>query len=405
MADSDPVVVAGGGLGGMATALALGRAGIPCVLLEQAAALGAIGYGIQLGPNVFWALEALGVADAVLARSHEPPAILALDARDGSEFVRIPTGPEFLDRFTHPYVVIPRVDLHEVLVEACGRVQGVELRSGVSVEAAQQNGDRVEVQTSTGTVAARAFVASDGINSRFRQHLVPTGAAPQPSGYAAHRTIVQRDALAPHLFRPEVILWAGDGFHIVAYPLRNETVYNIVAVFRTVSFAERMDAAAYRTEVQHTYRDAHPDMKALLALMDLERRWPISDQAPTRQWTQGRLTLLGDSAHATLQSLAQGAGMAIEDAVCLANCLAKGGSTEAALDDYRRRRLVRTARVQLESRALWELYHSGGIAADVRRDTFANRSAREYYDCLAWLYDKPTAALAMPNEELRYSAA
>ena len=404
-----PVVVAGGGIGGMAAALGLGRRGIPCVVLEQADTLGAIGYGIQLGPNVFWALGALGIDEAVLRRAHQPPAILALDARDGSEFVRIPAGPEFRARFTHPYVVIHRVDLHEILVDSCRRLPGVELRTGVSVGAAEETAGGVDVSTDGDTIEALALIAADGLNSRFRARIVPADAAPRPSGYVAHRTLVPREALAPHLFRREVIMWAGDGFHIVAYPLRNETLYNIVAVFRTDTFSDRMDTGRYRAEVQHTYRDAHPDMKALLQLMDLERRWPISDQTPTRQWTQGRVALLGDSAHATLQSLAQGAGMAIEDAVCLTNCMAGSvatdGGVEQALKRYARLRLTRTARVQLESRTMWEMFHCGGIAADVRRDTYAHRSPGEYYDCLAWLYGNPAAFLGTANAPERLRAA
>ena len=395
--DAKPVVIAGGGLGGMAAALALGRRSIPCIVLEQAATLGAIGYGIQLGPNVFWALNDLGVGADVLARSHLPPAILALDARDGSEFVRIPAGAGFRARFTHPYAVIHRVDLHEIFVAACRETAGIELRTGVSVEAATQDVDGVAVHTNNGAIEARVLVAADGIHSRFRRQVAPGEAEPRPSGYVAHRTLVPRAALPPHLFHPEVILWGGHGFHIVAYPLRSGTLYNVVAVFRTGTFPDRMEAGRYQAEVRHTYRDAHPDMKALLRLMDLERRWPISDQAPTRHWAQGRIALLGDAAHATLQSLAQGAGMAIEDAVCLANCLAADPSAERALTRYARLRLTRTARVQLESRALWEMYHCGGIAADVRRDTFARRPPSEYYDCLAWLYDNPAATLAIPD--------
>lgn len=381
----------------MSTALGLGRRSIPCIVLEQADTLGAIGYGIQLGPNVFWALQALGVAEAVLAKAHLPLALLALDARDGSEIVRIPTGDEFRSRFVHPYVVIHRVDLHEIFIEACRRLPNVELRTGVAAEAVSQDSDGVRVRTSGGTIEARAFIAADGLNSRFRPQIVATHAAPQPSGFAAHRTTIPCSSLAPHLFRREVILWAGEGFHIVAYPLRDETLYNVVAVFRTPTFAERKDADAYRQEVRDRYRDAHPDMQALLALMNLERRWLIADQVPNRQWTQGRVALLGDAAHATLQSLAQGAGMAIEDAVCLINCLVGDPDVEAALRRYARLRHLRTARVQLESRQLWEMHHCGGIAAEVRRETFARRPAREYYDCLAWLYDKPAAAMAMAD--------
>ncbi len=392
---SRPIVIAGGGIGGLATGLALGRAGLSCIVLEQAAVIGAIGYGLQLGPNVFWPLDRLGLADAVRAKAHIPPAILALDARDGSEIIRIPTGAAFQARFTHPYAVIHRADLHDILLDACQACPAVELRSGVIAESCDPQDDAILVQSSDGPILAHAFIAADGLNSRFRAQVAPESDALHATGYVAHRSLVPRSALPPHVVRNEVILWAGDGFHIVAYPLRDRTLYNVVAVFRTDSFASR-DASGYRQEVEHTYRDAHPDMKVLLGELNLDRRWPISDRVPIRSWTAGRMALLGDAAHATLQSLAQGAGMSIEDGVCLASCLASPAPVPAALQRYQTLRRSRTARVQLESRALWETYHCGGIAAEMRRDTFAGRTMREYYDCLAWLYDDPRRTMDAP---------
>ena len=142
---------------------------------------------------------------------------------------------------------------------------------------------------------------------------------PRMIGYVAHRTIVpMADVQRRRASRRDVVLWSGPGFHIVHYPLRHGTLFNIVAVFRTSTYAERGDIAGYRAELDRTYRDSHPTMKALLAMMDLERRWAISDRDPIRHWSKGRVTLLGDAAHPTLQSLAQGACMAIEDGVCLA---------------------------------------------------------------------------------------
>lgn len=391
-----PVVIAGGGLGGLTTALALGRRAIPVRVLEQSSTLGAIGYGIQLGPNVLFALERLGLKDAVIAKSHLPPAILMLDAVTGDEIVRIPTGDSFRRRFTHPYVVIHRVDLHEILLDACRATPGVELSAAAAMIGFEDRGDHVRVRTEGGEVVeGTALVAADGLHSRVRAELKGAQDRPRPIGYAAHRTVVPRDGVPGEVFRDEVVLWAGSGFHIVAYPLRQGTLYNIVAVFRTATHAEKQDPAAYKRELLETYRAAHPDMKVLLGLMALDRRWPIADHDPIRHWSRGRVTLLGDAAHATLQSLAQGAGMAIEDGVCLADCLADApADIEGAFRRYEAARRTRTARVQLESRSLWEMYHCADIAADVRRATFAGRSEAEYFACLAWLYDHGGAPAA-----------
>jgi salicylate hydroxylase len=171
-------------------------------------------------------------------------------------------------------------------------------------------------------------------------------------------------------------------------------VFNIVAVFRTPSYADKGDPRAYRGEIERIYRDAQPAMKALLDLMDLERRWAISDRDPIRHWHRNRVVLLGDAAHPTLQSLAQGACMAIEDGLCLAELInAAAGDFVGAFRQYEAARLIRTARVQLESRSLWEFYHAGGIARDVRNATTADWSEDHMFRCLAWLYD----GFAMPT--------
>jgi 2-polyprenyl-6-methoxyphenol hydroxylase-like FAD-dependent oxidoreductase len=199
--------------------------------------------------------------------------------------------------------------------------------------------------------------------------------------------------------RNEMVMWSGPGFHIITYPLRGHTLFNIVAVFRTSTYAERGDTAGYRAELDHTYRDSHPTMKALLAMMDLERRWAISDRDPIRHWSRGRVTLVGDAAHPTLQSLAQGACMAIEDAVCLAETIELAdGDFAKAFRDYERARYLRTARVQYESRYLWDnFYHVEGIEREVMRQSVSARSEQDVMDCVAWLYDGfalPTGAAA-----------
>ena len=382
-----PMLISGGGLGGLTTALALGQRGHAVCVLEQAPQFGAIGYGIQLGPNVLSAFDRLGLSQAVTAAAHHPPAILMLDARDGSEIVRISTGAEFRGRFGHPYLVIHRIDLHDILLSACRATPSIELISDARVSEVVESNDGVVALTADGrSVHGSGLVGADGLNSDIRAMLHPED-RPRPSGYVAHRTIVPTEKVPGGIFRREVILWGGPGFHIVCYPLRQERFYNVVAVFRSATYAERRDHAAYKAELQETYKAAHPIMQTLLGLMDVERRWPISDRDPIRHWGRGRVTLLGDAAHATLQSLAQGAGMAIEDGVCLAETLdEQAGDIRTAFRRYEALRRTRTARVQLESRSLWNIYHCDGIEADVRLDTFAGRSQAAYLDCLTWLY-------------------
>jgi salicylate hydroxylase len=212
---------------------------------------------------------------------------------------------------------------------------------------------------------------------------------PRMIGYVAHRTIVPMKDVPAGVHPDDMVMWSGPGFHMITYPLRAKTLFNIVAVFRTSTYAERGDTAGYRAEIDRTYGNSHPTMKALLALMDLERRWAISDRDPIRHWGRGRVTLLGDAAHPTLQSLAQGACMAIEDAVMLAECIERAnGDFAAAFRTYERSRYLRTARVQYESRYLWDsFYHVEGIEREVMRQIGSARTEQDMFDCVAWLYD------------------
>jgi len=390
MGEGRSILIAGGGLGGLAAALALGRKGLAVRVLEQAQKFAPIGYGIQLGPNVFPMFDRLGISAAVMRDATIPRNILMLDALSGEEVTHIPTGPKFRARFTHPYIIIHREDIHRVLIEACAAVPAITMEGGAGVadfEETDDGGVRVVLEDGR-RVEGAALIGADGLRSAVRARLVTEG-EPQPIGYVAHRTIVPMDALAAHIpYREEVVLWGGPGFHIVHYPLRHGTLFNVVAVFRTATFAERLDPAAYAAEVRKTYQDAHPVMKTLTDMMDLERRWIIADRDPIRHWGKGRVTLLGDAAHPVLQSFAQGACMAIEDGVVLGELVAlAGGDLAQAFACYQKNRLLRTARLALESRAIWGFYHAEGIARDVRNDTCARWSEDDVFRCLAWLYD------------------
>ncbi|MGO8923414.1 MAG: FAD-dependent monooxygenase [Xanthobacteraceae bacterium] len=388
MTKRDPILIAGGGLGGLTTALALARRGHATRVLEGAPEFGAIGYGIQFGPNVFHVFDRLGLMDEVLAVADAPAALLMLDALDGKELVRIPTGASFRARFKYPYVIVHRIDLHNVLLDACRRSETIELVPHAMVTGFQDGGDDVSVSTADGrTLTGAALIAADGLRSLFRQKLIGDG-EPNPVGYAALRTIVPISELKADVPRDCVALWGGPGYHVVHYPLRHGAEFNIVAVFRTATHAEKADVATYRAELEQTYRSAHPSMRELNAMMDLRWRRSVADRAPVRHWHKGHIVLLGDAAHAPLQSLAQGACMAIEDGLCLAEAIhGADGDFAAAFRRYEALRLTRTARVQLESRALWEtFYHVEGIARDVRNAAVATWDEAHIFDCLAWLY-------------------
>ena len=397
-----PILVVGGGIGGLSLALALGRKGHSVRVLEQTPELGAIGYGIQLGPNVFPMFDRLGIRDQVLAHSIFPDACIMLDALTGDEVTRVATGASLRARFRNPYIVLHRVDLHHVLLDACAATPGIDLESSATVMGFEDRGDHVIAMSEDGRrIEGAALIGCDGLRSRIRTQLIGP-AEPRPIGYVAHRTIVPMDAVTADVHRKDVVLWGGPGFHIVTYPLRGQTLFNIVAVFRTATYAEKGDIDAYRAELAHTYRDAHPTMRALLALMDLGRRWPIGDRDPIRHWCHGRVALLGDAAHPALQTFAQGACMAIEDAVCLAELIdAADGDVVGAFRKYQVARVRRTARLQLESRAIWHVYHAEGAARQARNAAWGAWSEQDVFDRIAWLYD----GFAQPTEEGPSAAA
>jgi len=194
-------------------------------------------------------------------------------------------------------------------------------------------------------------------------------------------------------------MWTGDGFHVIYYPLRERTEMNIVAVFRVPPGLEPTDNDGYRNYIDGIAANARPEVCEVISVVNLERRWAIADRNPLRRWADGRVTLLGDSAHATLQSLAQGAGMALEDASALTALMAKNPEDPAgAFAAFERQRFVRTARVQLESRALWHTYHCGGVDAEVRTQQLRERTTEDLYRCFDWLWNPAAARDAVPGE-------
>jgi len=383
-----PILIAGGGIGGFATALALSRKGRAVQLLEQADDFKEVGAGIQLGPNVFRMFEVLGVTEAIDAVAVFPDALVMKDALSGADITRIPVNTNaFRDRFHYPYGVIYRPDLHQVLIDACQAAPPVTLVTGCKVTGFEDAGDHVRVEAEDGRrFEGAALIGADGLWSAVRRQLVDDG-EPRVSGHIAYRAVLPAEQFPEHLSWNTVVLWAGPKTHLVQYPLHRGEIFNLVAVFHSDRYEEGWDVFGDPEELHERFRGQHADVLTLLERIESWRMWVLCDREPIRDWSRGRTTLLGDAAHPMLQYLAQGACMAIEDGVCLADRVAAHGDDLArAFQAYQGDRYLRTGRVQLTARFYGDVYHAAGVTAELRQMMLADRSPAQAYDGMAWLY-------------------
>jgi len=233
-----PFLIVGGGIGGLAAALALARKGFPCHVLEQSPSFGEVGAGIQLGPNVFRAFEKLGIKDAVLRDAWKPNALVMRDALNGETITTVPVGADFRAHFGEPYAVTHRADLHRAVLVAAGAQDGVTLETNAKVEEFVDEGTQVRLTLAGGrSVVGRALIGADGLWSKVRAHVVGDG-TPIVSGHIAYRAVLPREDVPKDLWSDDVVLWAGPKTHLVHYPLRRGELYNLVAVFHSDKYVE-----------------------------------------------------------------------------------------------------------------------------------------------------------------------
>ncbi|MBL8669995.1 MAG: 3-hydroxybenzoate 6-monooxygenase [Alphaproteobacteria bacterium] len=386
--DTGPILIAGGGIGGLATALGLSRIGRACVVLEKAAKLGEIGAGIQLGPNAFHAFDYLGVGDAARAMAVYVDKLRLMDAMTGAEIAHVPLDAPFRQRFGNPYAVVHRGDLHGVLLRACRDSPHVALRTDSEVVGYAQDGSGVTARLASGAaVAGAALVGADGLWSKVRRQLVGDG-APRVSGHTTFRSVIPIERMPEDLRWNAATLWAGPKCHVVHYPLSDWRVFNLVATFHNDAPEPVAGLPVPAEEVQAGFRHICQTAQSIIRQGANWRLWVLCDRDPVETWTDGRVTLLGDAAHPMLQYMAQGACMALEDAVCLSAMLQEmPGSIPDAFVAYRDRRVARTARVQLQSRAIGEhVYHPAGAHARLRNAMMGAITPEGWYDRIAWLY-------------------
>ena len=384
-----PVLIAGGGIGGLAAALTLAAKGRRSHVFEQSAKFGEIGAGIQLGPNVFKMFDRMGLMDAVLGVTFFPESLVMRDATTGSEVTRIPVSSDaFRQRYRYPYGVIYRADLHRLLLDACRRSPLIELSTGRKVIGYRDDGTGVVASFETGGNAeGTALIGADGLWSSVRAQMLADG-PPRVAGHIAYRAVLPIDEVPPAWRANAVVLWGGGKHHLVHYPLRHGDIFNLVAVFHSNRYEEGWDTYGDPAELDAFFRGSHPQVLGLLAKINAWKMWVLCDREPVRTWSNGRVTLLGDAAHPMLQYLAQGACMAIEDAVVLADQVeAAAGDFPSAFEAYQDARYLRTGRVQLTARFYGEFYHAGGVTAEVRDALFSKRTPQQALEGMAWLYD------------------
>jgi salicylate hydroxylase len=388
MSDALPILIAGGGIGGLAAALGLARQGFAVQVLEKAAKLGEVGAGIQLGPNAFHAFDALGVGETARAMAIYVDSLRLMDALTAEEICHIDLGAGFRARFGNPYAVIHRGDLHGVFLKACEAHPRIALRTSAEVVRYAQEGGGVTAFLPDGeALRGRALIGADGLWSNVRRQVVGDG-RPRVSGHTTYRSVIPTEHMPEHLRWNAATLWAGPKCHIVHYPLQGWKTFNLVVTYHNDAPEPVAGKPAGDDEVLAGFAHVHPTANSIIRHGRDWRLWVLCDRDPVESWVDGRVALLGDAAHPMLQYMAQGACMAMEDAVCLAQAMAAHqGDAERALPAYNAERALRTARVQLQSRAVGEhVYHPAGAHAALRNAIMRGKSQAEWRETLAWLY-------------------
>jgi len=381
------VLIAGGGIGGLATALALARQGIGATVLERSSFGEESGAGIQLGPNATRLLAYLGALEAIERVAFKPSAIWLFDGLSGKHLAAIPLGAHAETRYRAPYLTLHRANLHTTLYGACKAAKGITLEPHFQVVKVEETEASVRAIAADGEVAeASALIGADGVWSEVRKSVAP-GAGLVFTGATAWRTLLPRARLRHPFDAPVVGVWLAPNAHLVHYPVRGGSDLNVVAITAGGADArgwnQTGDAAALRSAFTQWCKDS----KSLVEAGESWRCWSLHRLAGLNGWTRGRIALLGDAAHPIPPYLAQGAALAIEDAVVLAEALAEcSGDASTAFPLYMSRRRARAASVAQASERYGKRYHLSGAMRRARNLALRYRPGKTLLRTLDWLY-------------------
>ena len=384
------VLIAGAGIGGLTAALSLLRRGYDVQVFEQAAELREVGAGLQLSPNGLRALYQLGLGDKLRALASEPEGKEIRLWSTGQTWKLFDLGKTSVAEYGYPYFMIYRPDLHKVLADAVRELKPDAITLGARCLSFTQDDDGVSLALADGrTVRGDVLVGADGVHSRIRDQLA---GADQPafSGCLAWRGVIPMERLPQHLRRPVGVNWVGPGAHVIHYPLHGGKLMNFVGIVERGDWqVESWTEKGSHHECHADFNQWHDDVHALITNVDVPYKWALMSRAPLQQWTQGRVTLLGDACHPTLPFLAQGAVMAVEDGYLLGRAIGQYGADPAlALQKYQAARIERTTSIVLRSTENGKRFHNpalaspDGAAAYVDHE-WAEPKVRERYD---WLF-------------------
>lgn len=362
------VLIAGGGIGGLAAAFATSRAGAQVRLYEQADEFSEVGAGIQLGPNVVRLLHDWGLGRALADVAAFPQALKARNALSGAELGMLRLGPSFVQRYGAPYAAIHRADMQQLLLHAVKTQTSTRLYLQSRLESFSQDEEGVILHTADGRqVQGDMLLGADGVWSRVRALLLNDGPA-RVSGHLAYRALVPQSSLPAPLRSQDIIVWMGERMHLVQYPVRSGEHLNVVAVIHgrvEKGELESWDHSANAADLRAALLGTCKSVRDLVGAISQWRLWPLCDRAPMRgahEQARGRVALLGDAAHPMRPYLAQGACMAIEDAAELGRALARAGlDLPQALGQYAQNRWQRNAQVQARAIRNGEIFHSTGL--------------------------------------------
>lgn len=373
----DDILLVGGGIGGLATALALGQAGVATQLFEQSPAFTEVGAGIGLGPNAVRRLQAWGLLPALQAKACVPSQLNVMDAQNGRQLGCLPMGPAFMQHYAAPYLTVHRADLHQVLLDAVKAQGATKLHLGHQLISSQSNTQSVQTQWlcadgQTLSHESQAVLGADGISSRVRE-LAWVPQKLQASGHWAYRSLLPMQALPLSWRGDEMGLWLGPRLHVVHYPVRGGEWLNVVVLVEAGDAAQTPGWDTHRSaqqtadDLNHALNGTCSRLQDLVRMSELWRAWALFDRSPLQtanDMATGRVALLGDAAHPMLPYLAQGAGMAIEDAQVLAlQWQRKELSVEQRLQAYAQARWQRVAKVQARARRNAQVFHASGAVA------------------------------------------
>ena len=388
--------MAGGGIGGLAAALAASRAGCNVRLLERAAAFSEVGAGVQLGPNVTRVLSAWGLNEALRSVAAYPERLQVRNAEGGEVLGELPLGQAMATRYGAPYATVHRADLHGLLLEALQQNGDIALHPGRGLQSYSQTTEAVRLYTVTGPdIECDALVGADGLWSSVRQQMLGDG-LPRRTGHLAYRALVPQATLPSPLRTQDVTVWLGRRLHVVQYPVRGGEQLNVVAfvhgeVADDAGALIDWDHSANRSDLLAALGGTCAGLRSLIEAIPAWRLWVMYDRPPMRgahQHALGRVALLGDAAHPMRPYLAQGAGMAIEDAAELGNTLSQAKAVAfdvpALLQRYALNRWQRNARVQARALRNGQIFHAEGVTR-WGRDASIKLLGAKVLD-MPWLY-------------------